>query len=211
MSDEPLDYEIPESPLELKRRLLAANEWLRANSAMVAARHNFWKVRDQENWTFNEKVEAEKRALEAAWNLYPPPPDAVPCPSLAAYVTMKPPNLKSPGRKSQRLTAAAEARFQELGDSIDHHRDMTWVYNNYRNMKVSPLECPSRGAWSMLLEARKEPKWFLKDMYKTVANDAAKRKDAEATTISKQEKYCREELKKMLEAAREECLAQNVS
>lgn len=203
MDEPPLDFEIPESPLALRRRLKASGQWSKAHIKMVDVRYKYWKKHDPNNWTFNQKVEVEKMALDAAWDMYPPPPDAVPC-MLAAHVTMKPPSTKSRGRVSMRLSAAAEARFEAMGDNHDIHRDTVWVYNNFKNASVSPFDCPSRGAWSLLQEARKEPKWFLKDMYKTVANDAAKRKDAETTTISKQEKYCREELKKMLEAAKEE-------
>ena len=67
-------------------------------------------------------------------------------------------------------------RFDAVGKVDDHGEEIQWVFTNISNKLVDPLECPSRGAWDLLLMARKNRKWFYEKDLPSVCDRGRKAK-----------------------------------
>ena len=58
----------------------------------------------------------------------------------------------------------ALARFDASENEAELEHDAMWVYPHLSARNLSPSDALSPGAWSMLLVARKDKRWFLKDL-----------------------------------------------
>ena len=72
-------------------------------------------------------------------------------------------------KRLPKLTADQELRFDSIGETDDHAAEVIWVYNNLDKKEVDAGDCPSRGAWSLLGEAKKNRPWFYDKMYRPIA------------------------------------------
>ena len=103
-----------------------------------------------------------------------------------------------------KLTALDCERFDEIGETDDYEAEVNWVYHNRTNESVEACDCPSRGAWGLLEEARKNPEWFLEKVFRPLAQQMSKQKQAaaeEAYKPSKAEKMAVAELDEMIKEA----------
>lgn len=205
MDDCDIDYTLPEHPDAAKVRLEQKGEWVEARNLMNSKKSIYRSLHARESRDFKFRLETEKFAWGHFFDKYPPPVDAVPLLSLAEYVASK---LPGRGKGMPGLSPKAERRFAEIGDTTEAAAEVNWVYHHIDDDPPDPFECPSRGAWSMLKEAKGNGRtWFLEKLFKPIVGEMSKKKTETAdAAISKQEKLCREELKVMLERARERCL-----
>lgn len=210
MDDCDIDYTLPEHPDAAKARLEANGEWVSAKNILGNKRVLYRRLHAREPRGFKFRLETEKFAWDHFFDKYPAPADAVPLLSLAEYVAKK---LPASGKGMPGLTPKAEKRFAEIGDTTEALAEVNWVYHHIDDDPPDPFMCPSRGAWSLLKEAKQNGRtWFLEKMFKPLVGEMSKKKTETAdSAVSKQEKVCREELKVMLERARERCLEQSKS
>ncbi len=198
------DASLPEHPDATKRRLRDSGEWVEAEEIFNSVRERHYKRLRGKNLklTLGQRVEANKAAWEAVYQLYPVPPGALPIESMAKYLAGSHRLTKT--QKLPRLTEAEEQRFDELGESDDHVGEVLWVYNNLEKSDVSAGECPSRGAWFMLSHARRDKGWFYEKMYRPVAQQLSKQKVAggeDGYKPSKVEKQAVAEMDSMIQEA----------
>lgn len=198
------DASLPEHPDATRRRLREGGEWNEAEEVFLSQRErNYNRLRmGSKPLTSSQRVEANKAAWEAVYQLYPVPHDAVPLESLAKYLAGSRRITKS--LKLPRLNEAEEQRFDELVDNDDHVGEVLWVYNNLENPAVKAIDCPSRGAWFMLSHARRDKGWFYEKMYRPVAQQLSKQKSASGDSEykpSKAEKMAVAELDGMIKEA----------
>ena len=103
----------------------------------------------------------------------------------------------------------ALAQFNASENEAELESDAMWVYTHLSARNLSPADAPSPGAWSMLLVARKDKRWFLKDVLPKLRR---KREDEEEKSSRRAEKKSIAEgqalLRGMLRRADEE-LAKN--
>jgi hypothetical protein len=181
-----------EHPDDTKIRLTLAGQWRQG-----------LKVYRSELATMVRHQPGVKAGLDgqlAAWRevqrRWPPPDGARPLESIA--------ELEKIRSRWGRVYNAAEERFAEIGETEELANEIVWVYHNIDNKNADPLQCPSRGAWTMLKKARRERDWFYNQMYKPIIATVEKRKTAqeqEQYRPSKAEKLAVGELAQMIEEA----------
>lgn len=208
---EPLhDYPLPEHPDATRRRLREQGDWPEAEEIFNGVyRHHTAKFRKGGNTrlTIAQRIEANKAAWSAVYQLYPVPADAHPLPSLQAYLqnTAKAKATK----KLPPLTPAEHDRFDEIGNTADPSVDAVWVYHNIEKAEIRAMDCPSRGAWAMLGKARRDVGWFYEKIYRPIAQQLSKIQSAksdEEYKPSKAEKMAVAELDGMIQEAVEASL-----
>ncbi|HEY3395442.1 MAG TPA: hypothetical protein VGK58_22260 [Lacipirellulaceae bacterium] len=175
MSDSIANRSLPEHPEDARRRLRELNVWPGDAKSLFdkerQARYFVYRKGGTKP-TLNQTIEANYGAWMAVFAKWPSPAGARPCDSLSEYLSHETPCA----RRTPKLTAEAQRRFDSIKKAADHGQEIQWVYSNISNKLVDPLECPSRGAWDLLLMARKNRKWFYEKIYKSFAIEAEKRK-----------------------------------
>jgi hypothetical protein len=152
------------------------------------------------------RAECHKRAWDSVYEKWPPPADAEPLASLVNYLNTHDGNLINKGglKRLPKLTADQELRFDSIGETDDHAAEVIWVYNNLDKKEVDAGDCPSRGAWSLLGEAKKNRPWFYDKMYRPIAQQLSKQQAAVEDSEykpSKVEKLACAELDEMIREA----------
>jgi hypothetical protein len=177
------DYQLREHPSETTKRLKKQGEWRAADKLLRKVKQAYHRRFKKSGGGLNteRRLELSKAAWDAVHDRWPPPADAKPLESLLEYlqstqvagqkVTGKPARTDLPG-----LSLAAERRFDAIGETDDLTSEVLWVYHNLGNSKVDPLECPSRGAWSLLAHARTDPKAFYRIHVRQAIADQQRRK-----------------------------------
>jgi hypothetical protein len=213
MSDEEFevkDHQLLEHPNETTRRLKALGEWKEADRVLRKVKQNLHRQYQSEGGplTLGRRVALAKAGWDAVHEQWPPSAGAVPLDSVIEYVQTFQGSRGARNLELPPLSFAAAQRFSEIGETESLTDETIWVYHNIENDAVSPFDCPSRGAWSLLAYAREDKNRFYRLHFKTATAEVARRTRAVESGLepSKQEKYCRDELRKMLEAAREEAL-----
>jgi hypothetical protein len=171
----PLLRSLPEHPDEARARLRSLGVWPGDAKTLFdrerQARYFGYRKRGNKP-TLNQTLEAKYGAWMAVFAKWPPPDNARSCESLADYLNHETPRA----RRTPKLTMAAQHRFDAIGKSADHGEEIQWVFVNISNKLADPMECPSRGAWDLLMMARKNRKWFYEKIYRPLAIEAEKRK-----------------------------------
>jgi hypothetical protein len=175
MSNSHKDYYLREHPDDARRRLRELGLWPGDAKVLFDKERQarYFKIRkDGKKLSLNETIDANHAAWQAVFARWPTPEGVRPCPSLADYLNHETPRA----RRTPKLTIESQHRFDAIGHVDDHGEEIQWVFANISNKLVDPLECPSRGAWDLLLMARKNRKWFYEKIYRPFAIDAEKRK-----------------------------------
>lgn len=200
------DYGLQEHPDVTKARLRASGDWEQADrlirSERTAQYHKTRRERGPGPFDENEAVRASKAAWDLVHERFPPGPEAVPLASLAEYIKGK--RRARDKTRSRPPSAQAIERFEEIEGSHDHAVEVIWVYNHLDDQQASALEAPSRGAWTMLAEARQNKSWFYQQMYRPVAQQLSKQQSSAEEggyKPSKLETMAVAELEKMIKEA----------
>lgn len=201
-----VDYPLPEHPDATQRRLRESGDWVEAEQIFSEVRQRRYnqlrKTRGGAPLSMSARVEANREAWQAVYQLYPVPEGAVPLPSLAEHLQGR--HRLQRTKKLPPLNEAHYARFDEIGTTSDPGAEVLWVYANIENYSVDPMECPSRGAWAMLSHARRDNGWFYEKMYRPIAQDQAKLKAKQNEgeyVVSKAEKMAVAEIDQMIQQA----------
>jgi hypothetical protein len=202
MDEHVADCQLKEHPSATWARLKASGQWEAAEKMLRSRKQNLRNkfAREGGPLTLQRRVEMTKVAWDAVHTQWPPPKGTPPLLSVLAYLEV----TKSPATEDG-LTLEARRRFDTIGDNVDLAADVTWVYHHVDNAQADPLECPSRGAWSMLLHARLNKARFFEKVFLPVANQQARRKAANGEDVdyapTKTERKAIGELEEMLRDA----------
>lgn len=204
MTDISHDCSLPEHPDATKRRLRENGEWTEAEEIFLSVRERHYnKLRSKGGrLTLAQRVESNKAAWEAIYQLYPVPEGTAPLESLAKYLAGSHRVRKQP--KLPPLTEAEQQRFDTIGEADDHVGEIVWVASNLENTRVNASDCPSRAAWFMLSHALRDKGWFYEKMYRPVAQQLAKAKAGDNDgqyKASRAEKLAVAELDQMISEA----------
>lgn len=217
ISDDPLDYTLPENPDVTMERLDGIGERQRGGGTYGGYVRRYLQELNLEKGvepTFDQRLAIEFRARMGVLERYPYPVDAVPLESLREWFNVASKRLSAVTQRDRRRREIKQ-RFRPTQEdirrwnkitTIKHDDDVTWVYLNIDNKECYPKHAPSRGAWTMLLQARENKQWFYDKHYRPVAERQSKLRQAEEVyeyRPSRQERLDCEELREMLNEARE--------
>jgi hypothetical protein len=162
-TDNLLDYALPEHPSDTIGRLKATGAWPEAERLLrkVKQRHRNRVARNGAPMTTQQRLAMNYAGWQAVQEKWTPPKNARPLASLAEYLRSARGTLRIGKHGLPTLTEEAEQRFSEMGEP-NLRGDVVWVYNHLDDANATPLDAPSRGAWSLLAEGRKDRQWFLK-------------------------------------------------
>src|SRR5437870_1473165 len=130
-----------EHPTETKHRLVKAGVWREAERVLRKVKQTFHRrfKKAGGSLSLERRVEMAKAAWDAVHDHWPPPNGALPLESLIAYVQ----ETQGPGKGRltalPHLSAAAQRRFDQIGELDDLTGDAVWVYHNIDNPTVDPL------------------------------------------------------------------------
>ena len=141
----------------------AIGEWKEADRLLRKIKQNLHRQYQSEGGplTLGRRVALAKAGWDAVQEQWPPPAGAVPLDSVIEYVQTFQGSRGARKLELPPLSFAAAQRFTEIGETESLTDETIWVYHNLENDAVSPLDCPSRGAWSLLAYAREDKRAFL--------------------------------------------------
>lgn len=205
---------LAEHPDETLRRLEASGVWEREAQKFF----NDELSRNRKNPALRKR--ARREAWRAVQDIWKPPSDAVPMPTIleqqqrakerakaaegrraekAEERGTRPPKLKPEEKEHFRRIDAEMASGRLRRDSLD---DMQWVYEHLDDDEVTAMDAPSRGAWTRLFHARYNRVKFLDSTWPAAEKELTKRKSAvKVGTVSEGEQKVREELRGMIKDA----------
>jgi hypothetical protein len=202
------DHQLREHPDSTIARLKKLGVWEDAEKVLRKVKAKFTRKirRAGGSLTLQRRIELAKFAWDEVQRRWPPPDGTPPLKSLALYVQSTRGSRSRGPDKLPVLGLAAERRFTEIAGSPDLHRDVIWVYEHLHAPDIDPLDCPSRGAWSLLAFARENPEKFYRQHVRPAMAEMAKQKANardETPRISKHEQMRIEDIRQMLIEARE--------
>jgi len=77
--------------------------------------------------------------------------------------------------------AAAQERWNTLTVPTPPYRDILWAYDHLEADSVSPLDCPTRGAWALLQFGRDNQKDFLTRLLPQATTEMERRRQEDIT------------------------------
>lgn len=212
MAEPKYDFQLPEYPDATRARLEAVGPAVWKEADLLRRKvfnrlvHRARLKHGAGGLPVEVRAECHKRAWDSVYEKWPPPADAEPLASLVNYLNTHDGNLINKGglKRLPKLTADQELRFDSIGETDDHAAEVIWVYNNLDKKEVDAGDCPSRGAWSLLGEAKKNRPWFYDKMYRPIAQQLSKQQAAVEDSEykpSKAEKLACAELDEMIREA----------
>jgi hypothetical protein len=172
------DFQLREHPNETMKRLRQCGEWREAEKVLRKVKQAYHRGFKKAGGVLNtqRRLELSKAGWDAVHERWPPPPGTKPLESLLGYIETTKIAGKAVPKDLPTVSAAAERRFNSIGETDDLTGEVLWVYNNLGNANVDPMDAPSRGAWSLLAHARSDRKAFYRVHVRQASADQNRRK-----------------------------------
>jgi hypothetical protein len=171
------DQGLSEHPSDTMLRLRQSGEWPAAEKLLRKVKQKYHRKFKKAGGGLSlaRRVELSAAAWRAVHDHWPPPADAKPLESLLQYLQTTTSTGKPAPKELPAMTVAAERRFNDIGETTDLVTEVLWVYHNL-DANVEAIECPSRGAWSLLAHARSDREAFYRQYVRQAMGELRRKK-----------------------------------